>query len=175
MATPTASPSNQPNEVPAESTGRELLRHTLATLAYRASKATRDAPSGFSVFRVAPGSRTPGEILSHMCDLLDWAGWLARGEHRWNNSTPGAWTDDVSRFFVALQSLENYIASGAPLLRPAEQLFQGPIADALTHVGQLNMLRRIAGSAVRGESYARAEIVRGRVGAEQAAPRFEFD
>jgi hypothetical protein len=54
-------------------------------------------------------------------------------------------------------------------------LFQGPIADALTHVGQLNMLRRTAGSPVRGESYARAEIVRGRVGAEQAAPRFEFD
>jgi len=168
--------SNQPNsEVPVEPTGRELLRHTLATLAYRAAKATRGAPPEFSGFRVAPGSRTPGEILSHMCDLLDWAGWLARGEHRWANSTPGEWSDDVSRFFAALQALENYVASDAPLLRPAEQLFQGPIADALTHVGQLNMLRRTAGSPVRGESYARAEIVRGRVGAEQAAPRFEFD
>jgi hypothetical protein len=110
-----------------------------------------------------------------MCDLLDWAGWLARGEHRWTDTTPADWNDDVARFFSALQQLEEYVASIAPLYRSAEQLFQGPIADALTHVGQLAMLRRAAGSPIRGESYARAEIVRGRVGAEQSAPRVEFD
>jgi hypothetical protein len=106
---------------------------------------------------------------------MDWAGWLARGEHRWTDSAPAAWHDDVARFFNSLQQLDSYIAGGAPLYRSAEQLFQGPVADALTHVGQLTMLRRISGHPIRGESYARADIVRGRVGADQAAPRVEFD
>jgi hypothetical protein len=162
-------------EIPAECGGRDLFRHTLATLAYRAAKAVRGAPADFAAFRVSPSSRTPSEILAHLCDLMDWAGWLARGEHRWANSTPADWNDDVARFFNGLQQLDSYVASGAPLYRSAEQLFQGPIADSLTHVGQLTMLRRAAGSPIRGESYARADIVRGRVGAEQAAPRVEFD
>jgi hypothetical protein len=160
--------------IPAESSGRDLLRHTLATLAYRGAKTMRDAPATFSAYRIAPGSRTPGEIVVHVCDLLDWAGGLARGEHRWTDSAPGEWGDDMSRFFEALRQLDAYIASGAPMYRPAEQLFQGPIADALTHVGQLAMLRRAAGSPIRGENYARADIRRGRVGADQEAPRVEF-
>jgi hypothetical protein len=160
---------------PSEVSGRELLRHTLATLAYRAAKAMRGAPPEFAAFRVSPTSRTPSQIVSHMCDLMEWACWLAQGEHRWTDSAPGEWADDVARFFDGLQRLDSYVASGAPLLRSAEQLFQGPVADALTHVGQLTMLRRASGSPVRGESYARADIVRGRVGPEQAAARVEFD
>jgi len=176
MTAPIPSSSDGSNrQVPAEPSGRELLRHTLATLAYRAAKATRGAPPEFASFRIAPGSRTPGEILSHMCDLLTWGGWLARGEHRWVDSTPGDWNDDVVRFFAALQQLEDYVASGAPLLRPAEQLFQGPIADALTHTGQLTMLRRLAGSPIKAENYAKAVIAVGTVGVTQAAPRVEFD
>jgi hypothetical protein len=170
----TAAGDRPRGEIPAEPSGRDLLRHTFATLAYRAAKAVRGAPEDFAEFRITPGSRTPGEILAHMCDLLDWAGWLARGEHRWTDTKPADWNADVARFFSALQQLEDYVAGGAPLYRSAEQLFQGPIADALTHVGQLAMLRRAAGSPIRGESYARAEIVRGRVGAEQSAPRAEF-
>jgi len=162
-------------EAPLESSGRDLLRHTIATVAYRAAKAVRGAPADFGGFKVGPSSRTPSEILSHMCDLFTWAGWLARGEHRWTDSTPGAWEDDVARFFATLKALDDYIASDAPLYRTAEQIFQGPIADALTHTGQLTMLRRLAGTPIRGESYARADIVRGRVGFEQAPPRVEFD
>jgi hypothetical protein len=175
MMTTPLSPSESKLTAPAEPSGRDLLRHTLATLAYRAAKAVRGAPAEFSTFLVSPSSRTPGQILSHLCDLMDWAGWLARGEHRWTNSTPGTWDDDVARFFNSLQQLDAYVASGAPMYRPAEQLFQGPVADALTHVGQITMLRRVAGSPVRGESYARAEIARGRVGADQAPARYEFD
>jgi len=174
--TPTTPATDQPRrEIPPEPSGRDLLRHTLATLAYRGAKAVCDAPPDFSDFRVAPGSRTPGEVLAHMCDLLDWAGWLARGEHRWTDSAPSEWNNDVARFFSGLQQLDGYIGGGEPLYRSAEQLFQGPIADALTHVGQLAMLRRAAGSPIRGESYARAEIVRGRVSVDQALPRAEFD
>lgn len=154
---------------------RELLRHTLATLAYRGGKAVRGAPAGFAEFRVGPDTRTPARILAHIGDLLDWALWLARGEHRWKDSEPLPWDAEVERFFAGLAALDAYLASDAPLGRPAEALFQGPVADALTHVGQLTMLRRLAGSPVRGENYARAEIVAGRVGAEQAAPRVEFD
>jgi hypothetical protein len=154
---------------------RELLRHTIATLAYRAAKAVRNAPADFSSFRIGDSSRTPGQILAHMCDLLDWANWLALGEHRWSDSMPAEWEADVDRFFAGLARFDGYIASGAPLGRSAGLLFQGPVADALTHTGQLTMLRRLAGNPVRGESYLRAEITVGRVGADQPAPRVEFD
>jgi hypothetical protein len=110
-----------------------------------------------------------------MCDLIDWANWLALGEQRWNNSTPGEWDVDVDRFFDALQRFDNFLATDAPLGRSAELLFQGPVADALTHTGQLTMLRRLAGSPIRGESYLRSDIEIGRVGSNQAAPRVEFD
>lgn len=174
MSTPRESNESK-RTAPAESSGRDLLRHTFATLAYRGAKAMRGAHPEFSTFRAAPGSRSPGEILAHMCDLMDWAGWLARGEHRWTPSSPGEWSADVARFFNALEQLDHYVASGEPLYRSAEQLFQGPVADALTHVGQLTMLRRLSGSPVRGESYARADITRGRVGLEQSPARVEFD
>src|SRR5215211_2342285 len=158
-----------------ESTSRDLLRHTIATLAYRAGKAVRNAPPNFSGFRVAEGSRTPGQILAHMCDLLDWANHLALGEHKWTDSTPATvWDDDVARFFAGLKKLDDFVASDAQLGRSPELLFQGPIADALTHTGQINMLRRVAGAPVRGESYLRADIAVGRVGLEQPAPRVEF-
>jgi hypothetical protein len=154
---------------------RQMLRHAVATLAYRAAKATRNAPTDFASFRIGERSRTPGQILSHLCDLFDWANWLARGEHRWNNSTPGEWDADVARFFTALRQFDDYLASDAPLGRSAELLFQGPVADALTHTGQLTMLRRLAGSPIRGENYLKADIAIGRVGAEQAPSRVEFD
>ena len=154
---------------------RDMLRHAVATLAYRAGKALRNAPPDFATFTVAEGTRTPGQIVAHMCDLFDWANWLARGEHRWNDSTPTEWDADVARFFAALRQFDDYLASDSPLGRSPELLFQGPVADALTHTGQLTMLRRLAGSPVRGESYLRSDIVVGRVGPEQSAPRVEFD
>jgi hypothetical protein len=154
---------------------RELLRHTIATVAYRGRKDLVGAPDGFSTFRINETSRTPGEILAHICDLYDWANWLARGEHKWSDTEPGEWNADVARFFAALKKLDDYLASDKPLGRTAENLFQGPIADSLTHFGQIAMLRRIAGAPVRGESYARADITVGRVGVDQAPPNWEFD
>ncbi|HEX6184348.1 MAG TPA: hypothetical protein VFZ44_10750 [Pyrinomonadaceae bacterium] len=153
---------------------RELLRHTLATLAYRGGKAVRDAPEGFGEFNACEGARTPAEILAHVGDLLDWALSLARGEQRWQDSAPLPWGEEVARFFKGLGELDAYLASDAPLASIAESLFQGPVADALTHVGQIALLRRMAGAPVRGENYFKAEIKAGRVGAEQAAPRREF-
>lgn len=158
-----------------EGTERRFLRHTLATLAYRAEKPLRNAPDGFAQMRAAPGSRTAGEILAHMSDLLDWALWIARGEKRWETTPPTTWDSDCDRFFASLAALDAYLASDALLVAPAEQIFQAPIADALTHTGQLNLLRRLADAPVRGENYARANIEAGRVGRDQAADRSEFD
>jgi len=155
-------------------TKREMLRHTLATLAYRGGKAVRGAPEGFAQFGAGGSARTPAEILAHVGDLLDWALSIARGEQRWQDSAPLAWDEEVARFFKGLEEFDAYLASEAPLAATAEALFQGPIADALTHVGQIALLRRMAGAPVRGENYFRAEIKAGRVGAEQAAPRREF-
>ena len=150
------------------------LRHTLATLAYRGGKAVRDAPSGFSEFSAGPSSRSAGQILAHIGDLLDWGLSLAQGQQRWQDSPPHAWADDVARFHAGLATLDAYLASGAPMACTSEKLFQGPIADALTHVGQIAFLRRLAGSPVKGENYFRADVEAGRVGAAQAPPKREF-
>jgi len=154
---------------------RELLRHTVATLAYRGGKAVADAPKGFAEFRANESTRTPGQILAHIGDLLDWGLSTARGEQAWHDSTPRAWDDEILRFFAALEAFDCYLASDDELHAPEEKLFQGPVADALTHVGQIAILRRMAGGPIRGENYFRAEIEAGRVGADQALPRVEFD
>jgi len=151
-----------------------LLRHTVATLAYRGGKALRGAPPEFSGFRAGPKTRTPGEILAHLGDLLDWALTLADGNEKWRDSPTVTWDDGVSRFFAALEAFDQRLSSGVPLSASAEKLFQGPIADSLTHVGQIAMLRRLADSPVRAENYSIAEIRAGRVGSDQAAPRREF-
>ena len=153
---------------------RAFLRHCLATLAYRGGKAIRDAPAGFARFRAAPESRSAGEILAHVGDLFDWACALVEGREFWQDSTARPWTAECERFFASLARFDAALAGGQPLASSAERLFQGPIADALTHVGQIALLRRLAGSPVRGENYFKAEIVAGRVGPEQAAPVREF-
>lgn len=154
--------------------GRDMLRHTLATLAYRGGKAVRGVGADFATFRVAEKTRTPVEILAHIGDLLAWALSIAKGQQEWNNASPQAWDLEVKRFFGALEAFDQFLASPEPLACAPQKLFQAPIADALTHVGQIAMLRRLAGSPMRGENYFQADIAVGRVGAEQAAPGFEF-
>jgi hypothetical protein len=153
----------------------QLLRHTLATLAYRGGKALRGAPPELAGFRAGPQTRTPGEILAHLGDLLDWAAKLANGNRDWHDSPVVAWDEGVARFFAALEALDKRLAASAPIGSSAEKLFQGPIADSLTHVGQIAMLRRIGGFPMRSENYFVAEIASGRVGPDQAVPRREFD
>ena len=152
-----------------------MLRHELATLAYRGGKAVRGAPPEFAAYRLSSTTRTPAEILAHIGDLLDWSLALAQGRHDWHDSPPLGWDQEVARFFAALEALDRRLAANEPLGCPAEKLFQGPLADALTHVGQLAMLRRLAGCPMRGENYFVAAITAGRVGPEQAAPVREFD
>jgi hypothetical protein len=153
---------------------REMLRHTLATVAYRGGKSLRGAPPDFAEYRVAEGTRCPLEILAHICDLMDWALSIAQGQQKWHDTRAALWDGQVERFFTAMKALDDFLASGVPLQTDPEKLFQGPIADALTHVGQLSMLRRLAGSPVAGENYFVADVQAGRVGPVQSAPRREF-
>src|SRR6266705_2375846 len=150
---------------------RDLLRHTTATLAYRGGKAVRNAPAGFAEFCARESVRTPGQILAHIGDLLDWALSTAEGKQRWQDSGPLPWDKEVERFFAALKRFDTYLASAEPLHVPVEKLFQGPIADALAHIGQIAILRRLAGGPIRGENYFIADIAKGRVGPEQATPK----
>jgi len=153
---------------------RALLRHAIATIAYRGGKAVRGAPASFAEFRAGDSSRTPVSIVAHMGDLFDWALSIAKGSQAWRDSPPLAWDAEVARLFETLKRFDDYLQSAAPLAVPAERLFQGPIADALTHVGQLAMLRRLAAAPIRAENYYQADIASGRVGPEQTAPKREF-
>lgn len=155
-------------------TARDLLRHTLATLAYRGGKTLRDAGPDFATFRAGEKARTPLEILAHIGDLLEWALSTARGKEEWKKADAKDWDQAVARFFTSLQAFDDYLKSAESLECSPQRLFQAPIADALTHVGQLAMLRGLAGNPIRGENYFVAEIKAGRVGAEQSAPSFEF-
>lgn len=151
-----------------------MLRYTLATLAYRAAKALRGAPPEFASFKPNPESRSAVDIVSHLGDLMDWGTSINEGDQKWNQAPPQAWDAEVARFFASLAKFDASIAAHPPKLGTPEELFQGPVADALTHVGQLTMMRRLAGAAIRAENYYRADIAEGRVGPEQTPPKREF-
>jgi hypothetical protein len=154
---------------------RQLLRHSVATVGYRGGKALRGSPEHFASFHIGDKTRTPAQILAHMGDLFDWALSIAQGQQTWHDSTPLPWSAEIDRFFALVKKFDDYLASDEPLQGSVEGLFQGPVADALNHVGQIAMLRRLAGSPVKGENYFRAEISAGRVGPEQSTPRREFE
>lgn len=158
-------------------TERAVLRHAVATLAYRAAKVLRDAPGDFADVRAGAGARSAVEILAHMGDVLAWARSMAVGQPGFEPSTPRAWDAECARFFAALEAFDAALASDVPVHYDVLRLLQGPVADALTHTGQIGMLRRLAGAPVRGESYNRAPIVAGRVGPDQLPPeaKVEFD
>jgi hypothetical protein len=154
---------------------RAFLRHTVATVAYRGGKAVRGAPDSFASYSPDGSPRSAVKILAHIGDLYDWALTQAKGSEAWKDSEPLPWPQEVERFHAALQRFDDYLASDAPLAAPLEKIFQGAVADSLTHVGQLTMMRRLAGVRMKSENYARAEIVAGRVGAQQTTPRKEFE
>lgn len=165
-----------PSEI---ATARTVLRHIVATLTYRAAKVLRDAPADFGAQSFGASTRTPVLIVAHLADLMSWAVRLTRGEYSWKAEGTDNWNTEVARFFEGLAALDAALASEnslrGPVEEPIEKLIQGPLADALTHVGQLAMLRGMAGAPIRPESYARADIVVGRIGLEQTPARAPFD
>lgn len=149
---------------------RRFLRHALATLAYRAGKVLRDAPASMATACAGGGSRPAIEILAHLGDIMEWGASMAADERYVRSEGERSWDEELTRFFAGLARFDQALAADTELGSPAERLFQGPVADALTHVGQLALLRRLAGDAVPGENFHRAEIELGRVGLDQAPP-----
>jgi hypothetical protein len=139
-------------------------------VAFRANRVLNTDASGFSNFEVGPQTRTPIRIVAHLCDLYDWALWMAKSHSVWNDSQPTTWDADVERFYNALAAFDEYLASGATLIWSAERLMAGPVADSLTHIGQLAMLRGLFGDPVKGENYAKADIVAGSTGRGPPVP-----
>jgi hypothetical protein len=160
-----------PNDV---KSGQEMIRHAVATMVYRGAKTFRDAPADFGEFRVKPESRTPLEIIAHMGDLFDWALSMAKGQEVWRTSTPLEWDREVNRFYASVREFDTYLGSSPTIACPLERLLQGPILDALTHIGQLAMLRHIFGTPIKGENYFSADIRVGQVGPNQPAPTKPF-
>lgn len=151
-----------------------VLRHALATLAYRVARPLREAPPGFADHQTDPASRTPLEIVAHLGDLMEWATSMVKGQPGWHDARPGSWEEETARLRRTMAKLDEALVAG-PIQCSLARLFQGPIADALTHTGQLSLLRRLAGAPVRGENYFVAEITAGRVGADQASPKRELE
>ena len=162
-------------QLPETVSARDLLRHSLATIAYRGGKVVRDAPQGYVEFQAGQNCRTPVQILAHVGDLFDWALSMAKGQPAWHNSPPLSWPDEVQRFFESLKRFDDFLAGPEQLHASPEKLMQGPIADIMTHVGQLSILRRLSGVPIKSENYFEADVAAGRVGKEQAVPKFEFD
>ena len=158
--------------VPGMDEKRELLRHTVAALAYRATRALEGAPEHFAGFALM--GRMPVQILAHMGDLFEWALSAALGAERWQTAQPRQWAEEQRRFFDSLKAFDSYLASDGELKAPVERLMQGPVADALTHVGQLAMMRRLSGSPTMGENFYVAAVKEGVVGPEQPAPVMPF-
>ena len=154
---------------------RAALRQLAATLAYRAAKVLRDIPAGFGHTSFGEATRQPVRILAHMADLMTWGVSMAGGGKEWQAEGGDDWQIEVDRFFDRLAALDAILAADGPFNGSIEKLIQGPLADALTHVGQLAMLRGMIGKPVRPESYAKAIITAGRVGLDQEAPKAEFD
>jgi hypothetical protein len=152
---------------------RQLLRHLIATVAYRTAKAVRGAPSGFADHQAPGGVKTPVQVLAHMGDLMEWALRMVQGNKEWREATPLSLEQESERFFGSLKAIDDFLASGAPL-QSVERFVQGPVADAITHAGQLAMLRRQAGAPIRAEAFFVSEIVVGRVGEDQAPPKREL-
>ena len=143
--------------MPAEA-NRKFLRHTLATLAYRCNKTLQGTPESFANFQTENIKNTPLDLLAHIGDLLEWTLNHCKGKANYQKSVPVDWQSEVERFHTKLHMLDTYLASQEPINASLERLFQGPIADALTHVGQLALLRRMASSPIQGENFFIADI-----------------
>ena len=149
---------------------RRVLRHFLAALAYRTQKAVRDAPAGFDRFSAGAGTRTPGELLRHMTSVLGYARTFFIGGVYQPDPVP-SFEAEIERFHGMVADLSGHLKSGTPLRELThDQLLQGPFSDAMTHAGQLALLRRLAGSPVASENFLFADISIDRLEATQPTP-----
>ena len=137
---------------------RPALKHLVSTLAYRCSKSIDDAPSSFAGTRFGDDHWDASEILAHISDLMIWTRRMLDGDSSWVDRKRGDWDAEVTAFRASCDAVIERLDDGTAMQAEAHRLIQGPLADALTHVGQLASLRRVAGAPIGGESYFKADI-----------------
>jgi hypothetical protein len=138
---------------------RSLLKHFLAALAYRTQKALRGAPTGFGNFKAGHDVRTPSELVRHMTSVLGYARtYFIGGQYRPDELPTLA--EEIERFHKMLQKLGRHLEAGDEFLSDIteERMLQGPFADAMTHAGQLAMLRRMYGDPIPPENFIVANV-----------------
>jgi hypothetical protein len=147
-----------------------LLRHLLAAIAYRTAKALRDAPAGFEAFHAGRDARTPRELVRHMSGVINFAiGTMS--EPRGVLIDCPTYLAEVERFFALLREMADRLLDKVGMAdSDAERLLQGPLSDAMSHAGQLALLRRLSGSPIAPENFHEAAIDPSRLGMDQAAP-----
>ena len=149
---------------------RETVRHFLAALAYRTQKALRNCDENFQNFTTGNGTRTPTELIRHMASVIGYARTFFIGGV-YKAEPLNDFSQEIERFHENVRDLSAHLAAGTELQEISlTQLLQGPISDAMTHAGQLAMLRRLAGSPVPSENFIFAEISPDRLGSNQPLP-----
>ena len=149
---------------------RRLLQHFLAAVAYRTQKALRGAPDAFADFRAGINVRTPHEIVWHMTGVIGYARTMFHGG-RFTPARAETFPREIERLHATFEGLrEDFGNPGLSASITDEQFLQGPLSDAMTHAGQLALLRRLAGSPVASEDFIFAKIDASNVTADQADP-----
>ena len=149
---------------------RAMLKHFLAALAYRTQKALRDAPKEFADFSAGMKTRTPHELVRHMDSLMGYARThFVGGSYR--PRLHAEFKDSIRDFHAVLEDVAKHLDAGTEFLNTTpEQMLQGPFSDAMTHAGQLAMLRRLAGCPVAPENFIVAKISPENLGSDQPLP-----
>jgi hypothetical protein len=79
--------------------------------------------------------------------------------------------DAIAHFHEMVEDLARHLENGSPMREiTPEVLLQGPFSDAMTHAGQLALLRRLAGSPVPPENFIFATITPENLTPNQALP-----
>jgi hypothetical protein len=149
---------------------RQILRHFLGALAYRTQKALRGSPDDFAAFDAGGGVRTPMELVRHMASVLGYARTFFIGGS-YSPQPLDSFKDEIERLHENLVDLRNDLDSGRPMIDTTEErMLQGPFSDAMTHVGQLAMLRRLHGKPVPSENFILADVSAENVSSDQPDP-----
>lgn len=149
---------NAPEEVSAAN----VLVRIVDGLGFRYATATHDLRPDFINFKACETAMSMGEVLKHVY----WLAWWVNGAFKLEENEMDKTLDTIDAYreatLLKYEQLSNYLstASDADLLNaelyskrkdmhlPFWYAINGPIADALTHVGQINSWRRMADNPV---------------------------
>ncbi len=134
-----------------------FIQHFLKVLSYRFEKAIHNAAESYPKHASGHGIRTPLELLGHMNGVLEFAISSLKNQPR-RNIPEQSWQEQITLYYEKLKELNQLMQENSFDTDTLERILQGPLADAMTHIGQLAMMRRLANSAIAGENYFAADM-----------------